>query len=61
MIVSGVELTGYLSNNKDLILRKVVFLPAQGRLITLSSGGLEPSNVLHFWEVEDSKIEKVRK
>ena len=58
-IFAGVELTGYLNNNKDLNLRKVLFLPAQGRLITLSSGSLEPVNVLHFWEVEDTKIEKV--
>ena len=58
-LFAGVELTGYLNNNKDLNLRKVLFLPAQGRLITLSSGSLEPVNVLHFWEVEDTKIEKV--
>ena len=37
-------------------------LPAQGRLITLSinMGGPGASgNVLHFWEIEDSKVEKV--
>ena len=43
-------------------MMKVLFLPAQGRLITLSinMGGPGASgNVLHFWEIEDSKIEKV--
>ena len=54
------ELTGYLLD-KELTMRKVVFLPAQGRLITLSiSMGLGASvSVLHFWEIEDSKVEKV--
>ena len=50
----GVELTGHLAN-KELGLVKVLFLPGQGRLITLAT----PGNVLHFWEIEDNKIEKV--
>lgn len=55
------ELTGYL-HDKELTMRKALFLPAQGRLITLSinMGGPGASgNVLHFWEIEDSKVEKV--
>ena len=52
----GVELSGHLAN-KDLGLMKVLFLPGQGRLITLAG----PGNVLHFWEIEDNKIEKVRR
>ena len=43
-------------------MMKVLFLPAQGRLITLSISMGGPGalgNVLHFWEIEDSKIEKV--
>ncbi len=55
------ELTGYL-HDKELTMRKVLFLPAQGRLITLSinMGGPGASgNVLHFWEIDDSKVEKV--
>ena len=51
----GVELSGHLAS-KELGLRKVLFLPGQGRLITLAG----PGNVLHFWEIEDNKIEKVR-
>ena len=51
----GVELSGHLAN-KELGLMKVLFLPGQGRLITLAG----PGNVLHFWEIEDNKIEKVR-
>ena len=51
----GVELSGHLAN-KELGLVKVLFLPGQGRLITLA----QPGNVLHFWEIEDNKIEKVR-
>ena len=51
----GVELSGHLAN-KELGLVKVLFLPGQGRLITLAG----PGNVLHFWEIEDNKIEKVR-
>ena len=41
--------------DKDLTLRKILFLPAQGRLITLAA----PENILHFWEIDDNKIEKV--
>ena len=52
----GVELSGHLAN-KDLGLVKVLFLVGQGRLITLAG----PGNVLHFWEIEDNKIEKVGK
>ena len=51
----GVELTGRLAS-KELSLLKVLFLPAQGRLVTLAG----PGNVLHFWEIEDTKIEKVK-
>ena len=50
----GVELSGQLED-KELTLRKILFLPAQGRLITLAA----PENILHFWEIEDNKIEKV--
>ena len=52
-------MTGYL-HNKELSLKKVLFLPAQGRLITLSSSLHHPRNVLHFWEIEESKIEKIK-
>ena len=52
------ELTGYLQD-KDLTMRKVLFLPAQGRLISLSINMAGPGSVLHFWEIEDSKVEKV--
>ena len=41
--------------DKDLTLRQILFLPAQGRLITLAA----PENILHFWEIDDNKIEKV--
>ena len=58
IISSGVELTGYLQD-KDLTMRKVLFLPAQGRLISLSINMAGPGSVLHFWEIEDSKVEKV--
>ena len=54
-------MTGYL-RDKELTLRKVLFLPAQGRLITLSihmGGPGATGNVLHFWEIEDNKVEKV--
>ena len=52
-------MTGFL-HNKDLSLKKILFLPAQGRLISLSSSLDHPRNVLHFWEIEDSKVEKIK-
>ena len=55
----GVELTGHLAN-KELSLVKVLFLPAQGRLVTLARHSCAPHcQVLHFWEVEENKIDKV--
>ena len=41
--------------DKELQLRKIMFLPGQGRLITQAG----PDNILHFWELEENKIEKV--
>ena len=55
----GVELTGHMAN-KELSLVKVLFLPAQGRLVTLARHSCAPDcQVLHFWEVEENKIDKV--
>ena len=50
----GVEFSAFV-DEKDLTLRKILFLPSQGRLITLAT----PGNILHFWEIDDNKVEKV--
>jgi len=53
----GVELAGQLEEKENrMMMRRVLFLPGQGRLVTLSG----PEQVLHFWEIEDGRIERVK-
>jgi len=49
---AGVELSANHDNNEAAVT-KIVFIPGQGRLVTVLS-----DNSLHMWEVNDNKLEE---
>ena len=54
---AGVELCGQLEGRE--LLRQVRFLPAEGRLVTLASRDPLHLNLLHFWQMEDTRLVEV--